>query len=63
MILSNHHRRKVPEYYRYMYLDGYSPQEIVWSLHQKMIREYQERQHKEDVDTVDIRIRSEVKVK
>lgn len=63
MTSNNYHRRRIPDYYRNMYMDGYSAPEIIYSLHQKMIREYQERQQGEDIDKVDIHIKSEIKVK
>lgn len=36
--------RKIPEYYDFMYLDGYSPEAILHAMSKKMWREYQERQ-------------------
>ena len=36
--------RKIPEYYDTMYLDGYTPYEILHATRKKMYREYQERQ-------------------
>jgi hypothetical protein len=34
----------IPEYYPYMYLDGYTPYEILYATRKKMFREYQERE-------------------
>ena len=37
--LMNH----VPEYYPYMWLDDYTPDEIMYAARKKMVREHQER--------------------
>lgn len=49
---------RIPEYYDTMYMDGYTPTEIMFAVHKKMKREYQERQK---VDS--IKITSEVKIR
>ena len=36
--------RHIPEYYDTMYLDGYTPYEILYAARKKMHREYQERE-------------------
>ena len=36
--------RHIPEYYDTMYLDGYTPYEILYATRKKMNREYQERE-------------------
>lgn len=36
--------KRIPEYYDSMYLDGYTPYEILYAARKKMYREYQERQ-------------------
>lgn len=36
--------KRIPEYYDTMYLDGYTPYEILYATRKKMYREYQERQ-------------------
>lgn len=36
--------KRVPEYYDTMYLDGYTPYEILYATRKKMYREYQERE-------------------
>ena len=36
--------RRIPEYYDTMYLDGYTPYEILHAARKKMFREYQERE-------------------
>lgn len=35
--------RRIPEYYDTMYLDGYTPYEILYATRKKMHREYMER--------------------
>ena len=39
MSLMNHYFRDVPEYYDTMYMDGYSPEQILHAAHQTMIRQ------------------------
>ena len=36
--------KRIPEYYDTMYMDGYTPYEILYATRKKMFREYQERQ-------------------
>ena len=50
-------QRKTPEYYPGMYLDNYSPAQIVAAHHSQML------QQQENDDTTEIIIRSEVKSK
>ena len=38
MSLMNHYFRDVPDYYDTMYMDGYSPEQILHAAHQTMIR-------------------------
>lgn len=55
--------RRIPEYYDTMYLDGYTPYEILHATRKKMYREYQERaEAKREVVPV-INIKSVVKIK
>lgn len=49
MTLAEYNNRKVPEYYDTMYLDGFTPSEILQAAHQKMFDEINERN---DVPTV-----------
>ncbi len=44
MGVSDYYTRKIPDYYDTMYMDGYSPDQIMYAAHRKMIREYQERE-------------------
>lgn len=58
MTIEEYYNRKIPEYYPTMYLDGYTPQQILIAVHKSMLNEYQ------DIQQVDeIKITSEVKVK
>lgn len=62
MTLENYHSREIPEYYDWMYLDGFTPDEILYALHKKMNR--QQAEQEELADSVDsIKIKSEVKIK
>ena len=62
MNIEEYYYRKVPEYYHYMYLDGYTPDEIMYAARKKFRREYAERLAREnEVDS--IKITSEVKVR
>lgn len=62
MTLENYHFREIPEYYDWMYLDGFTPDEILYALHKKMNR--QQAEQEELADSVDsIKIKSEVKIK
>lgn len=49
--------RKTPEYYPTMYLDGYSPEQIMAAKHKQML------QAQTEDDTMEIIIKSEVKTK
>ena len=62
MTLEDYHYRKVPEYYDYMYLDGFTPDEIMYAARKKFNREYAERLAREnEIDS--IKITSEVKIR
>ena len=62
MTLENYHFREIPEYYDWMYLDGFTPDEILYALHKKMNR--QQAEQEELADSVDsVKIKSEVKIK
>lgn len=62
MTLENYRFREIPEYYDWMYLDGFTPDEILYALHKKMDR--QQAEQEELADSVDsIQIKSEVKIK
>lgn len=62
MTLENYRFREIPEYYDWMYLDGFTPDEILYALHKKMDRQQAEQEAL--ADSVDsIKIKSEVKIK
>ena len=62
MSLIDNHFKNVPEYYDSMYLDGFTPEEILHALRKKMDRQQAERE--ELADSVDsVKIKSEVKIK
>lgn len=62
MSLVADHYRPIPEYYDWMYLDGYTPEEILYAIHRKMDREQAEREAlNEGFDS--IKVKSEVKIK
>ena len=44
MSLIDQYFRNVPEYYDTMYLDGYTPEQIMHAAHKKMQRMYEERE-------------------
>lgn len=58
MSLIDYMTRKTPDYYPSVYLDGYSPQEILFAARRSMLNRIEESRQ---VDV--IRIISEVKVK
>jgi len=62
MTLADQYFKDVPEYYRYMYLDGYTPEQILYAARKKILREHAERMEAQNqIDK--IKIVSEVKVK
>ena len=40
MLLDNYHKN-LPEYYPYMYLDGYTPEQIMEAMHRTMRKEWE----------------------
>ena len=65
MTLIDDYYRRVPEYYDWMYRDGFTPEEIMYALHKKMNREMAEREASgETPPSFDaVKINSEVKIK
>ena len=43
MSVMNHYFRDLPDYYDTMYMDGYSPEQILHTARQTMIRDYEAR--------------------
>lgn len=56
--VEDYYTRHIPEYYDTMWMDGYTPTEIMHALHKTMRREQEERKK---IDR--IHITSEVKIK
>ena len=68
MSLMNHYFRDVPDYYDTMYMDGYTPEQIMHAAHKKMQRMYEERKAAqraaaEENEIPNVKIISEVKVR
>ena len=62
MSLIGNHFKNVPDDYEWMYVDGYTPEEILYALHRKMNREQAERKAmNEGFDS--IKVKSEIKKK
>ena len=40
MTLSDYMNRQVPEYYDWMYLDGYTPEQILFAKHRQRYNDY-----------------------
>lgn len=64
MNIQEQHFKGVPNYYPSMYLDGYTPQQIMYVVRNKMIREYKKRKMATvEPEITEFKITSEVKVK
>lgn len=62
MTLVDDNFKNVPDYYDWMYLDGFTPEEILYAFHRKMDREQAEREAlNEGFDSM--KVKSEVKLK
>lgn len=61
MTLFDYYDRKIPDYYDMMYLDGYTPDQILYSAHRKMVREIEARREANKIPN--FKIISEVKIK
>lgn len=46
MTIFDYYDRQIPEYYETMYLDGYTPNQILHAVHRKMVRDYVEKEEK-----------------
>ena len=55
--------RRIPEYYSYMYLDGYRPEEILQAIRWKMIDNAEAAQIDDTPPAYIVRIDSNVEVK
>ena len=68
MTLSEYYDRQIPDYYDTMYLDGFTPNQILHAAHRKMIREYEarkaaQRAEAETNEIPNVKIISEVKIR
>ena len=61
MSLHDEIMKKIPDYYPTMYLDGYSPEQILMAKRRQIREDFQERNNPET--PTDIHITSEVKIK
>ena len=61
MSLSDYYNRQIPEYYDTMYMDGYTPEQIMTAFRKKPNREREERREANEIPNV--KIISEVKVR
>ena len=60
--------RQIPDYYPTMYLDGYSPEQIMYAAHRKIRQEYEARKAErmaeaEAMEIPEVKITSEVKIR
>ena len=68
MSLIDQYFRNVPEYYDTMYMDGYTPEQIMYAARKKMqrmyeVREAAKRAEAEENEIPTVKIVSEVKIK
>ena len=68
MTLYEYYDRKIPDYYPTMYLDGYSPEQIMYAAHRKIRHEYEARKAErmaeaEAMEIPEVKITSEVRIK
>ena len=68
MTLSEYYDRQIPDYYDSMYLDGFTPDQILHAAHRKMVREYEarkaaQRAEAEANEISNVKIISEVKIR
>ena len=68
MTLFEYYDRQIPDYYDTMYMDGYTPEQIMYAAHKKMQRMYEEREaakraEAEANETPNVKIISEVKIR
>ena len=68
MTLSEYYDRQIPDYYDTMYLDGFTPNQILHAAHRKMIREYEarkaaQRAEAEANEIPNVKIISEAKIR
>lgn len=61
MTMFDYYDSQIPEYYDSMYLDGYTPEQILYAKKRQMIQEFEGR--KEQAEITNLKIRTEVKIK
>ena len=50
MTIYDKHNQNLPEYYNTMYMDGYSPEQILHAARRKMIQNFEDRQETAEPD-------------
>ena len=63
MSLMDQYMKHVPEYYHFMYLDGYTPAEIRYALQKMIDKDLADRKRREDPPEDEITITTEVRTK
>ena len=64
MTLYEYLDRQIPDYYQTMYLDAYSPEQILHAARKKILQEHEARRTEaEAMEIPEVRIRSEVKIR
>lgn len=65
MTLDDYYFRTVPEYYPTMYLDGFTPEQIMYAFRRKMRRKVAQwrMEQQEKPEDINLKITSEVKIK
>ena len=58
MTLADYWSRNAPEYYPYMHLDGFSPEQILEAKRKEIYKQFAERDRENEID-----IRTEIKLK
>ncbi|MDY3249424.1 MAG: hypothetical protein SOX32_03670 [Candidatus Choladocola sp.] len=61
MTMLEYYDSQIPEYYDWMYLDGYSPEQILYAKKRQMMRDFEESQ--EQAEITNLKIETEVKIK
>lgn len=61
MTLAEYYDRQIPEYYDTMYLDGYTPDQILHAARRKLLRAYNERQEEKRAEvSIETQVREAV---
>ena len=68
MTLFDYYDSKIPDYYDTMYMDGYTPEQIMYAAHRKMVQEIEarkaaQRAKAEENEIPNVKIISEVKIR